>query len=128
MALTVAHRKLEGAWDLVLRKEVADEIASGRVLLVVNFDKSDPYQRYLLGNAPIRAGRTEKGWWRVALINLRPEHMALALVPRMERFFEIFDGDQDAISSFRQGPNRKIPAILAAPDLWAITPSFLAVY
>jgi anti-anti-sigma factor len=118
MALEVTHRSLEGIeilylsghltfgeGDLALRQEIAAAIDSGSIRLVINLDHVTDLDSTGLGTLLFAQAELKNTGGGLALSNLRPAHLALLVVAKLETFFEIFDRDREAINSFF--PDRK---------------------
>lgn len=120
MALEIDHREREGIEvlalkgrlvigeeDTLLRSEIEKVIAAGKTRLVVDLEKTTDLDAAGLGTLLYAQAELEKAGGTMVLANLQPAHIALMVLSRMERSFEIFQSDQDAVNSFF--PDRRIP-------------------
>ena len=120
MALHVSHREQEGIEildlkgrlafgeeDLTLRKEITTLVSAGKLRLVLDLGKVADIDTTGLGTLLFALAKLRKTGGGLALANLRPAHMELLVIARMETVFEVFHSVQEAINSFF--PDRKVP-------------------
>jgi anti-sigma B factor antagonist len=113
MALDITHREQEGIEildlrgrltlgeeDLTLRNEINRAAAAGRTRLVLDLGKVTDIDTTGLGTLLLAQTRLRNAGGGLALANLRPAHMELLVVAKMEAIFEVFDRHQDAVNSF----------------------------
>lgn len=104
--LILRGRLVFGEEDLTLRKELEDVIAAGTTCLVLDLGRVIDIDTTGLGTLIFAQEELRKADGGLRLANLRPQHMDLLVVAKMETIFEVFDRDQDAINSFF--PDRQI--------------------
>jgi anti-sigma B factor antagonist len=113
MALEVKHREQEGIEilvlrgrltlgdeDLLLRSEIDSAIAGGKVRVVMDLGNVTEIDSTGVGTLLFALARLREAGGGLALANLRPAHMKLLVVAKLEMVFEVFSDDQDAINSF----------------------------
>lgn len=119
MTLEIGHRHQEGIEvfglhgrivfgesDLVLRNEIDAAVAAGTTRVVFDLARVSDIDTTGLGTLLFAQAELKKAGGGLALASLHPAHMALLVVAKMERSFEVFERDQDAINSFF--PDRKV--------------------
>jgi len=107
--LNLRGRLTLGEEDLALQNEINKAAAAGRTRLVLDLGKVTDIDTAGLGTLVYAQTRLRNAGGGLALANLRPAHMELLVVAKMEAIFEVFDQEQDAINSLF--PDRHIPHI-----------------
>lgn len=120
MALEIDHRECEGIEvlalkgrlvigqeDMLLRSEIEKVIAAGKTRLVLDFEKANELDTAGLGTLLYAQAEFKKAGGTMVLANLQPAHIELMVLARVERSFEVFQSDQDAVNSFF--PDRRVP-------------------
>lgn len=113
MALQIANREQEGieildlngrlvlgAEDQALRQGISNAVSAGRNRVVLDFGKVTDVDTTGVGTLSLFHESLRKAGGGLALANLRPAHMELLIVAKLNTTFEIFEDDQDAINSF----------------------------
>jgi anti-sigma B factor antagonist len=120
MALTVTRREQDGISilqlkgrltfgqeDMVLNDEIRHAIAAGRVRLVIDLGGVDKIDSAGLGTLLYARAELRRAGGGLTLANLRPNHMQVFLVAKLETVFDVFGSELDAVNSFF--PERKVP-------------------
>ncbi len=101
--LHLKGRLVLGREDLMLRDEIGKAIAAGNTRLVVNLDAVSDIDTAGLGTLLFAQAELAKVGGGFALARLRRTHMEVLVLAKMERSFEVFREQQDAINSFFLG-------------------------
>ena len=96
-----------GPEDILFNDEIRHALAARRFRLVIDLSGVDKIDSAGLGTLLYARAELRRAGGGLALANLRPAHMHLLLVARLETVFNIFGNDLDAINSFF--PERKVP-------------------
>ncbi|MGD0136360.1 MAG: STAS domain-containing protein [Bryobacteraceae bacterium] len=96
-----------GPEDILFNDEIRHALAARRFRLVIDLSGVDKIDSAGLGTLLYARAELRRAGGGLALANLRPAHMQLLLVARLETVFSIFGNDLDAINSFF--PERKVP-------------------
>lgn len=120
MALKITRREQEGILilqlrghlvfgpeDVALNDEIRHAVASGRVRLVIDLGGVDKIDSAGIGTLLYARAQLRRAGGGLALAKLRPGHMQLFLLAKLETVFEVYTNDIDAINSFF--PERKVP-------------------
>jgi anti-sigma B factor antagonist len=105
--LDLKGRLTFGPEDMLLNDEIRHALAARRFRLVIDLSGVDKIDSAGLGTLLYARAELRRAGGGLALANLRPAHMQLLLVARLETVFNIFGNDLDAINSFF--PERKVP-------------------
>jgi anti-sigma B factor antagonist len=120
MALKVFRREIEGVSvleldgrltfgpeDIQLNDEIRHAVAAGRVRLVVDLSGVEKIDSAGLGTLLYARAELRRAGGGLALANLRPAHMQVLLVAKLETVFDVFPCQQDAVNCFF--PSRRVP-------------------
>jgi anti-sigma B factor antagonist len=120
MPLEIAEREQEGIEildlkgritfgeeDLALRNEIGRLAKEGKIRLVLNLKKVTEIDTTGLGTLLFTLAKLRKAGGGLALAGLRPAHMELLVIAKMETVFRVFAHEQEAINSFF--PDRQVP-------------------
>jgi len=120
MALKVTRREDEGVSvlelegrltfgpeDIELNDEIRRALAARRVRLVIDLNGVDKIDSAGLGTLLYARAELRRAGGGLALANLKPSHMQVLLVARLETVFDVFPCQQDAVNSFF--PERRVP-------------------
>jgi anti-sigma B factor antagonist len=120
MALEIAEREQEGIEildlkgritfgeeDLALRNEIGRLTKEGKIRLVLNLRRVTEIDTTGLGTLLFALAKLRKAGGELALAGLRPAHMELLVIAKMETVFRVFGHEQEAINSFF--PDRQAP-------------------
>jgi anti-sigma B factor antagonist len=105
--LELKGRLTFGEEDLLLNDELRHALAARRIRLVIDLGGVDKIDSAGLGTLLYARAELRKAGGGLTLANLRPNHMQVLLVARLETVFDVFGGVLDAINSFF--PERKVP-------------------
>ena len=89
-----------------LREKVAQLAAEGKKNVVLELSKTDFIDSTGLGALVMSATTLRKAGGNVKLVNLNRRNIELLVMTKLATVFEIFNDEQDAISSYY--PDRKI--------------------
>jgi anti-sigma B factor antagonist len=92
-----------GHGDLELRDRLLSLHQSGRINIVLNLEAVSDIDSTGLGVLVFGLARLRKAGGGLALVNLNRSHLELFLLTRVAIAFELFDNEQDAVSSFFPG-------------------------
>lgn len=120
MALKITRREQEGILtlqlkghlvfgpeDSALNDEIRHAVSSGRVRVVIDLGGVDKMDSAGLGTLLYARAELRRSGGGLALANLKPGHMQLFVVAKLETVFEVYTNEIDAINSFF--PDRKVP-------------------
>lgn len=120
MALKIALREQEGILilqlkghlvfgpeDIALNDEIRHAVSSGRVRVVIDLGDVDKIDSAGLGTLLYARAQLRRAGGGLALAKLRPGHLQLFLLAKLETVFEVYTNDIDAVNSFF--PDRKVP-------------------
>ena len=96
-----------GPEDILFNDEIRHALAARRFHMVIDLSGVDRIDSAGLGTLLYARAELRRAGGGLALANLRPNHMHLFLVAKLQTVFSIFANDQDAINSFF--PDRKVP-------------------
>jgi anti-anti-sigma factor len=92
-----------GHGDLELRDRLPSLHQSGMVNIVLNLKDVTDIDSTGLGTLVFGLARLRKAGGRLVLLNLNRSHLELFLLTRLAIAFELFDEEQEAVSSFFPG-------------------------
>lgn len=120
MALTITRDEKEGISvleldgrltfgpeDIELNDEIRRASAARRVRLVIDLGGVDKIDSAGLGTLLYARAELRRAGGGLALANLKPAHLQILLVAKLETVFDVFETEQDAINSFF--PERQVP-------------------
>lgn len=120
MALRITRREQEGISilqldgrltfgpeDIELNDEIRHAIAARKVRLVIDLGGVDKIDSAGLGTLLYARAELRRAGGGLALANLKPAHLQILLVAKLETVFDVFKNEQDAINSFF--PEREVP-------------------
>jgi anti-sigma B factor antagonist len=105
--LKLRGRLTFGPEDIILNDEIRHAIAARRVHLIIDLGEVDKIDSAGLGTILYARAELRRAGGGLALANLRPSHLKVLLVAKLETVFDVFDSEQDAINSFF--PERTVP-------------------
>jgi anti-sigma B factor antagonist len=105
--LELKGRLTFGQEDIVLNDEIRHALAARRVRLVIDLGNVDKMDSAGLGTLLYARAELRRAGGGLALANLRPAHMRVLLLAKLETVFDIFGSQLDAVNSFF--PARSIP-------------------
>lgn len=115
-----------GQEDILLNDEIRHAVAARRVRLVLDLAGVDRIDSAGLGTLLYARAELRRAGGGLALTNLRPAHMHVFLVAKLETVFDVYGCELDAVNSFfpdRQVPHYDLLALVTslrqghAPDL-----------
>ena len=119
MSLEITHREDEGIEildlnghltfgheDLDFRAELDRLIKAGKIRVVLNLSDLHKLDTTGLGTLLFALAKLRKAGGNLAIFNIKPSHIELLTEAKLETVFEVFHGEQDAISSFF--PDREV--------------------
>ena len=95
-----------GQEDLHFRIELDRLVRTGRSRVVLNLNDVSEMDTTGLGSLLFALAKLRKAGGNLALVNLKPSHIAVLVAARLATVFEVFKEDQDAINSFF--PDREV--------------------
>jgi anti-sigma B factor antagonist len=95
-----------GQEDLHFRIELDRLVRAGRSRVVLNLNDVSEMDTTGLGSLLFALAKLRKAGGNLALVNLKPSHIAVLVAARLATVFEVFKEDQDAINSFF--PDREV--------------------
>jgi anti-sigma B factor antagonist len=95
-----------GQEDLDFRAELDKLVRAGKTRVVLNLNDLGELDTTGLGTLLFALAKLRKAGGGLALVNLRPSHVAILMAARLATVFELFQDDQDAINSFF--PDREV--------------------
>lgn len=87
--------------------EIGRLAKEGKIRLVLNLKKVTEIDTTGLGTLLFTLAKLRKAGGGLALAGLRPAHMELLVIAKMETVFRVFAHEQEAINSFF--PDRQVP-------------------
>lgn len=115
--LELRGRLIFGPEDIDFNEEIRRVIAGRRILLVIDLGGVDKIDSSGLGTLLYARAELRRAGGGLALANLKPAHLQVLVVARLETVFDVFSSQQDAINSFF--PDRRV----ASYDLLAVVNS-----
>lgn len=119
MSLEITHREDEGIEildlsghltlgqeDLDFRADLDRLVTAGKIRVALNLSDLHKLDTTGLGTLLFALAKLRKAGGNLAVFNLKPSHIELLTAAKLETVFEVFRGEQDAISSFF--PDREI--------------------
>ena len=103
--LDLKGRLTMGEEDLSFREELQRLIASGKHKIILNMEHTAHIDSTGVGTLTYALATLKASGGRLALLNLRPAHVELFVLFKLEMDFEVFDNEPDAVNSFF--PDRK---------------------
>jgi anti-anti-sigma factor len=116
MSLEIVYREQEGIQivdlkghltlgpgDSHFRSELDKLVLAKQIRVVLNLDDVGEIDTAGLGTLLFALAELQKAGGGLALVNLKPLHIAVVLEAKLEAIFEIYKTDQDAINSFFPG-------------------------
>jgi anti-sigma B factor antagonist len=113
MSLEIAQREHEGIEivdlkgrltfgqeDLHFRGELDRLVRAGKTRVVLNLNDVSEMDTTGLGTLLFALAKLRKAGGGLALVNLKPSHIAVLVAAKLALVFEVFKEDQDAINSF----------------------------
>src|ERR1017187_7011525 len=101
-----------GEEDLRFRRELDELVRAGSCRVVLNLNDVSEIDTTGLGTLLFALAKLRKAGGDLALVNLKPSHIAVLMAAKLSTVFEVFKEDQDAINSFFRGRE------LQRYDLW----------
>ena len=95
-----------GQEDLHFRNELDRLVREGKSRVVLSLSDVREMDTTGLGTLLFALAKLRKVGGGLALVNLKPSHIAVLLAARLAAVFEVFRSDQDAINSFF--PDREV--------------------
>jgi anti-sigma B factor antagonist len=95
-----------GQEDLDFRAELDRLVRAGKTRVVLNLDDVSELDTTGLGTLLFALAKLRKAGGNLALVNLKPSHVAVLMAARLATVLELFEDDQDAINSFF--PDREV--------------------
>ena len=95
-----------GPEDLHFRSEFDRLVQGGKNRVVLNLNDVSEMDTTGLGTLLFALAKLRKAGGDLALVNLKPSHIAVLMAARLSAVFDVFKDDQDAINSFF--PDRKV--------------------
>jgi len=92
-----------GPGDSYFRSELDRLVLAQQFRVVLNLDGVGEIDTYGLGTMLFALAKLQKAGGGLALVNLKPLHIAVVLEAKLAAIFEIYKTDQDAINSFFPG-------------------------
>lgn len=105
--LELRGRLIFGPEDIDLNDEIRRAIAGRRIRMVIDLGGVDKIDSAGLGTLLYARAELRRAGGGLALANLKPAHLQVLLVAKLETVFDVFGSEQDAINSFF--PERKVP-------------------
>lgn len=105
--LELKGRLTFGKEDIALNDEIRHALAARRNRVVIDMGGVDKMDSAGLGTLLYARAELRRAGGGLALCGLKPSHMQVLLVAKLETVFDIFETEQDAINSFF--PERKVP-------------------
>lgn len=105
--LELKGRLTFGKEDIALNDEIRHALAARRNRVVIDMGGVDRMDSAGLGTLLYARAELRRAGGGLALCGLKPSHMQVLLVAKLETVFDIFETEQDAINSFF--PERKVP-------------------
>jgi anti-sigma B factor antagonist len=96
-----------GPEDIELNDEIRHAIAARKVRLVIDLGGVDKIDSAGLGTLLYARAELRRAGGGLALANLKPAHLQILLVAKLETVFDVFECTQDAVNSFF--PERAVP-------------------
>jgi anti-sigma B factor antagonist len=115
--LELKGRLTFGPEDVELNDEIRHALAARRIRLVIDLGGVDKIDSAGLGTLLYARAEFRRAGGGLALANLRPSHMQVLLVARLETVFGVFGSQHDAIDSFfadREVPRYDLSAAVNA--------------
>jgi len=119
MSLEITHREREGIEildvnghltlgqeDLDFRAELDRLVTAGKIRVALNLSDLHKLDTTGLGTLLFALAKLRKAGGNLAIFNIKPSHIELLTEAKLETVFEVFHGEQDAISSFF--PDREV--------------------
>src|SRR5271154_1408102 len=113
MALEITRREQEGIAilelrgrltfgpeDMLLNDEIRHALAAGRLRLVIDLSGVGKIDSAGLGTLLYARAELRRAGGGLALANLKPAHMKVLVVAKLETVFDVFESEQDAVNSF----------------------------
>lgn len=107
LILQLKGRLTFGPEDMELNEEIRHALGTGRVRIVIDLFSVDKIDSAGLGTLLYARAELRRAGGGLALANLRPAHMQVFLVAKLETVFDVYGSELDAINSFF--PDRKVP-------------------
>ena len=92
-----------GSADAHFRSELDKLVQAKQIRVVLNLDGVSEIDTTGLGTLLFALAKLQKAGGGLALVDLKPLHIAVVLEAKLAAVFEIFKTDQDAINSFFPG-------------------------
>jgi|HubBroStandDraft_6_1064221.scaffolds.fasta_scaffold323702_3 anti-sigma B factor antagonist len=102
-----------GPGDSYFRSELDRMVLAQQTRLVLNLDGVGEIDTSGLGTMLFALAKLQKAGGGLALVDLKPLHIAVVLEAKLASIFEIYKTDQDAINSFFPGREAQRYDILA---------------
>jgi anti-sigma B factor antagonist len=105
--LDLKGRLIFGPADIDLNDEIRHAVAARRNRLVIDLGGVDKMDSAGLGTLLYARAELRRAGGGLALANLKPSHLQVLRVARLESVFQVFGSQHDAIDSFF--PDRNVP-------------------
>jgi anti-sigma B factor antagonist len=105
--LELKGRLTFGQEDIVLNDEIRHALAARRVRLVIDLANVDKMDSAGLGTLLYARAELRRAGGGLALADLKPAHMRVLLLAKLETVFNVFGSQLDAVNSFF--PARNVP-------------------
>jgi anti-sigma B factor antagonist len=96
-----------GPGDLQFRRELDRLVLASQVRIVLNLNDVGEIDTTGLGTLLFALAKLQKAGGGLALVDLKPLHIAVVLEAKLAAVFEIFKTNQDAVNSFFPGREAK---------------------
>ena len=102
-----------GPGDSHFRSELDKLVLAKQIRVVLNLEALGEIDTAGLGTLLFALAKLQKAGGGLALVNLKPLHIAVVLEAKLVAIFEVYKTDQDAINSFFPGREAQRYDILA---------------
>ena len=116
--LDLKGRLTFGEEDLAFRENLQRLINAGKHKLILSMEHLTDVDTAGIGSITYASATLKAAGGRLVLLNLRPSHMELFVLFKLEVDFDVFDNELDAVNSFF--PDRKATRV----DLFQLISTF----